>query len=78
MARYNHFSTQKYKELNFHSLAIMDSFRMDKRDGNRRRKDILMIKTGPLTYREVKSKKEYTLLNTDIIVHSHYQLTTNG
>lgn len=51
MARYNHFSNEKYVALNFKDLEICDSFRLTRYEGKRRRKDILMIKTGPLSYR---------------------------
>jgi len=77
MSRYNHFGLQKYIEINFKDLDIAHSFRLTKFDGKRRRKDILMIKTGPLSYMEVKSKKEYTLFSSDLSVRHHSKLIAN-
>lgn len=59
MSRYNHFSKEKYEAVSFDSLANGQKFRMDKRAGNRRRNDIVMVKLSHSTYKELKSGKEY-------------------
>lgn len=65
MAKYNHFSKQKYKAILFSSLATGDEFRNDFHSKGRRRMDILCVKTGLLRYIEKRSKKEHTLINAD-------------
>ena len=75
MSRYNHFSKEKYQKVRFGSLSIGDKFRMDKRKGNIRRKDIVMVKTGDKSYKEFISKKEYTVFHSAFDV-SEYSLIT--
>jgi hypothetical protein len=73
MARYNHFSKQEFKVIRFVDLEVGDKFRKDFFKGNRRRKDIVCIKTGKLTYIEEKSKKErsYKIMGDNIVVKSY-------
>ena len=70
MARYNHFSKQEFKPIPFQKLEIGEKFRKDFFKGNRRRKDIICVKTGQLTYIEQRSKTEhaYKFVNNDVIV----------
>ena len=76
MARYNHFSKQEFKVIRFVDLEIGDKFRKDFFNGNKRRKDIICVKTGKLTYIEQRSKKEhnYKFINSEIIVRSYSEL----
>ena len=66
MARYNHFGLQKHKQIMFLSLEVGDKFRQDFFKNGRRRKDIICVKTGELSYIEEKSKKEHTLYSAEI------------
>jgi len=72
MSRYNHFSEQIYSSINFGQLMVGDMFRMDKFNGNRRRKDVIMVKTSRFSYEELKSKKEYNTISSNFNV-SVYQ-----
>jgi hypothetical protein len=74
MSRYNHFSKETYAPICFGSLNNGDKFRMDKFKGNRRRKDIIMIKLSDLSYKELKSGKEYKLYHSAFDVQSFDQL----
>jgi hypothetical protein len=65
MAYYNHFAERKYKSIKFINLEIGDKFRNDFFKGKRRRKYIICIKTGELTYIEQYSKKEHEYLFVD-------------
>ncbi len=77
MSWYNHFSEYKYKllDLKFCELPIGDSFRMDLFDlkTNRRRREILMIKTGELEYMETKSKRIHTVSRGYFEINHHSQ-----
>ena len=64
MSIYNHFADKKYPSICFGALNEGDKFRMNKWSGKRRRMDIQMIKTGDLTYMELKSKKKYSLFSS--------------
>ena len=70
MARYNHFSKNRYAQVIFSSIGIGEKFRMDKRKDGRLRADIIMIKTSALSYMELKSQKEYTLVHGNFEVSS--------
>lgn len=61
MAYWNHFGERAYKQILFSSLNVGEEFRKDFFKGKRRRKDILCIKTGELTFIEKKSKAEHIL-----------------
>lgn len=63
MAYWNHFSEQKYRQIKFADIPIGDKFRKDFFKGKRRRKDIICIKTGELTYIEQRSKKARSYLH---------------
>ena len=73
MTRYNHFSKQEFKVIRFVDLEIGDKFRKDFFNGNKRRKDIICVKTGKLTYIEKRSKKQrsYKLMGDNIVVKSY-------
>jgi len=78
MARYNHFSANKYKQIMFKSVRVGGKFRRDFRKSGRRRTDIVCIKTSKSTYMEEKNKKEYKLYCEDIYVVSSYdELVSN-
>lgn len=79
MARYNHFSKQEFKVIRFVDLDIGDKFRKDFFNGNKRRKDIICIKTGKLTYIEERSKKErsYKFMGDNIVVKSYSERVGN-
>ncbi len=70
MSRYNHFAPLKYAPINFNTLKDGDKFRMDKWKGKRRR-SVIMKKTGDLTYMELKSKIEHKLYYSDITVYKY-------
>ena len=72
MSRYNHFAPLKYVPINFSTLKDGDKFRMAKFKGKIRRY-LIMVKTGDLTYMELKSKIEHTLHNSDITVYKYEQ-----
>lgn len=74
MSRWNHFAKRKYVEIKFRDLPIGSLFRTDSFVGKRRRKDIICIKTGPLSYMEKKSKKEFNLFGDGITVCSFDKL----
>lgn len=61
MAYWNHFGQRAYKQIMFSSLKIGEEFRKDFFKGKRRRKDIICVKTGELSFIEKKSKVEHTL-----------------
>lgn len=61
MARWNHFSERIYKQVLFSSLNVGEEFREDFFKNKRRRKDIVCIKTGNLSFIEKKSKVEHKL-----------------
>lgn len=61
MSRYNHFSKQMYKAINFFDLKVGDKFRRDFFKNKRRRMDIICIKTEPFAYMEQRNKQEYRL-----------------
>lgn len=65
MARYNHFADLKYKKIMFSSLKIGDKFRQDFFKNNRRRTDIICIKTAELSYMEERNKKQHILYNAE-------------
>lgn len=60
MAYWNHFAERKYKEILFTDLKVGEKFRKDFFNGNRRRKDIICIKTGEMDFIEERSKKVHT------------------
>jgi len=57
-------------EICFGAVAIGDKFRMDKFKGKRRRRDIICVKDGDLTYHEFKSGKTFTLHHSAFDVSS--------
>lgn len=71
MSRYNHFSKKDYESICFGSLKHFDKFRMDKWDGKRRRKDIIMVKLSDLSYKEFKSGKVYHLSSSAFDVYCY-------
>lgn len=78
MARYNHFSQHKYKQIKFVDLSIGDLFRKDFFKNGRRRIDVICKKTGDLTWIEVKSQitGSYKFVNADVIVSSFNEVIT--
>lgn len=69
MSRWNHFAKRKYRKIQFDSVQIGKKFRKDCFDGKgKRRPDIIMVKTGSLTYQEWRSKKNYTVGHSDFDV----------
>jgi hypothetical protein len=72
MAYYNHFGKMKYEQLLFSQVGVSEKFRMDKFKNKRRRKDVICVKTGDLSYYELKSKKEYSLAHLDGLYVSHF------
>jgi hypothetical protein len=71
LARYNHFSPQVYQSVWFYEIKIGEKFRSDKFKDGKRRKDIIMVKTGNLSYKELRSDKEYNLISSEFIVSSY-------
>lgn len=71
MTRYNHFAPEKYPRIGFGSVGIGEKFRANKWDGKKARRNIVMVKTGELSYMELKSKKEYTAINIEFDVYSY-------
>lgn len=61
MAYWNHFAEHKYQPVDFKNLSIGDKFRKDFFKKGRRRKDVICIKTGDLSFIEEKSKQEHKL-----------------
>lgn len=76
MAYWNHFAKRRFKEIRFQDVPVGGKFRDDFFNGNRRRKDIICIKTGELTYIEARSKKERSYIRVDenVTVSSFDQL----
>lgn len=72
MSRYNHFTPRKFQTIDFKDVKVGEKFRMDKHKGKIARRDIVMVKTGDLSYRELISKREYTLFS-GILKVSHYK-----
>ena len=72
MARYNHFSERKYKQIPFSSIGIGDKFRQDFFKNKRRRADIICVKTGDLSFIEERSKTEHTLKHVENYMVSNY------
>lgn len=72
MAYYNHFTGRKYKQIRFNDVPIRGRFRSDFFNGKRRRKDIICVRTGELTYKEEKSGKErsYHHIDDNTMVYS--------
>lgn len=71
MAYWNHFSKRRYAEILFSSVKVGEKFRQDKFDKNgRRRKDIIMVKTGKLEYQEFRNKRKYSVYHSDFNVSS--------
>lgn len=62
MSYYNHFALEKYQSIYFSEVMVGEKFRVDMFKGKRRRKYIVCIKTGDLSYQEFKNKKEHKLL----------------
>lgn len=78
MSRYNHFSPIKYKPVPFDEINIGQKFRKDLFKGNIRRKNIIMIKTGLLSYQEIKNKKQYTIIHSDNFIVSSFDVLSNN
>jgi hypothetical protein len=74
MSYYNHFAFEKYLAVGFADLKVGDKFRKDLFNGKKRRRDIIMIKTGDLSYIEQRSKKEHILFTPNIYVSSFDRL----
>ena len=72
MARYNHFSEHKYKQIMFSSIGIGNKFRQDFFKNRRRRADIICVKTSDLSYIEERSKTGHTLENAENYTVSSY------
>lgn len=72
MSRYNHFSKKIYLDVLFSDVQIGSLFRNDFHLGGRRRKDIICVRTGELTYIEQSSKKEHTIHSVDNFTVSSY------
>lgn len=72
MSRYNHFADVKYEPVRFSALQVGDKFRMAKWKGKTRRY-LIMIKTGELSYVELKANIENALFNSDINVYKYDQ-----
>lgn len=70
MARYNHFAHIKYEPINFSTVEIGQKFRMGKHRGNRHRY-LVMIKTGELSYQELKSKVDHAPHDKNFIVYKY-------
>lgn len=68
MSRYNHFAKSKYEPMNFQLVQVGQKFRMGRHSG-KRRGYVIMIKTGSLSYVELKSNKEHTLYGNDFTVY---------
>jgi hypothetical protein len=71
MSRYNHFSKKEYSPICFGQLEVGEKFRNDFFTGKRRRKDIVCIKTGDLSYKELKSGRDYKVFSSafDVAVY---------
>lgn len=76
MARYNHFSLKKYVQISFSDLNVGDKFRNDFHDKNtkRRRRDVVCVKTGYLTYEELRSREPRSFFKEDANVSSYSEL----
>lgn len=72
MARYNHFSEVKYKQISYLAIQIGGKFRMDKGNKRRIRRDVVMVKLGVYSYQELKSKQMYCLIHPDKLTVSSY------
>lgn len=71
MARWNHFGKPKYRQILFSDVKVHEKFRNDLFKNKRRRSNIIMVKTGNLSYKELKSGKEHTAVSDTFIV-SHF------
>lgn len=76
MSWYNHFSDEKYKPIHFTEVKIGEKFRKDLFHNKRRRKDLIMIKTSDLSYKEFKSGREHKLFHSDFTVRSFDKLVS--
>jgi hypothetical protein len=68
MSRYNHFAKTKYSTVSFGCIKIGEKFRLDKFKHGKRRPDVIMVKTSVLSYKEVKSRKEYSVVHAEFEV----------
>lgn len=68
----------KYEEIGFNELSVGDKFRRDffNKGTGRRRKDIICIKTGNLSYIEQRSQIEYKFRIECVPVRSFDKLLT--
>jgi hypothetical protein len=74
MSRYNHFADKKYETIQFSDVPVGEKFRKDLFAGKRRRRDLIMIKTSELSYKELKSGQEHKLHHPNFTVSSYDQL----
>ena len=70
MAYWNHFAKSKYKPIHFRDLKIGDKFR-NHFFKNKRRRIVICVKTGELTYIEQKNKEEHKLFHDNFEVYEY-------
>lgn len=76
MTRYNHFAPVPYSPVNFKSVEIGQKFRIGRFNG-KRHIYMLTVKTGDLSYKEVRTQKEHTLFSSDFIVYEYQNKPTH-
>ncbi len=68
MSRYNHFAIDNRERVKFSDLEIGDKFRCDFKGF---RRNIVCVKTGLLSKKELRSGKEYTSVSDQFTVYKY-------